>query len=74
MVASPSELDRPVHQATVAALMGPEPETLSMSNKHLEDLYRAPEEHMQFAIQRRIMPMPDTCPSGTVCQNSEGKQ
>ena len=73
MVASPSELDWPVHQAAVTALMAPEPETLSMSNRHLEGLYRATEEDMQFAILLQIMPIPGTCPSGTVCQNSERK-
>ena len=49
VVPSPSEPDWPVLQATVTALMGPEPETLSMSKKHLEDLYRPTEEHIIFS-------------------------
>jgi hypothetical protein len=62
VVAAPSEPDRPVHPAAVAAMMEPEPETLSMSTKHLEDLYRATEEDMQFAIGLLVLPDIGTVP------------
>ena len=62
MVASASEPDRTVLQAAVAALMAPEPETLSMRNKHLEDLYRATEEDMEFAIGLLALPNLEPAP------------
>ena len=62
MVAWPSEPDRTVLQAAVTAMMAPEPETLFMSNEHLEDLYRATVEDMQFAIGLLVLPDGGTAP------------